>query len=241
MQRTSAQGSFDLFISYKHKDSEAFAADLSQELRRRGIEVWIDNDQMHPGNSLLKSIEDGLSSSIDAMVILSRNYFEGWSEFERRAIYNLMVSDRLRIIPVWFQLRHADIMNLAPMFADIIAIEVADGSPSSVQAVCAKTEKSYSPFQRRSRLFELFFRCVAKKFPEDSDIALWLALFHSDLDGLRAAVERGADVNITDGSLWNRYNRSTLEECWPEWRKLFLYLSSTGAIGYSKGASDEGA
>jgi len=39
-------------------------------------------------------------------------------------------------------------------------------------------------------------------------------------------------VNITDAALWNRYNRVALDcGCWPEWRKLFLYLTSEGRIG----------
>jgi hypothetical protein len=233
-------GVFDLFISYKHQDSSEFVEALVAELKKRGFDIWVDSDQMHPGDSILQSIENGLNDSIDAMVVLSPHYFEGWSEQERRAIFNLMVSKRVRILPVWFQLDHKTIQRQAPMFADIVGIPASDASAAQIKAVSDKVQESYNPTQRRSRLFEMFFRSVAEKFPEDQDLALWIALLASDTESLKSALEHGADPNLTDGALWNRYasNSEVVHDCFPQWRKLYLYLNSIGAIG-SKSSSQE--
>ena len=223
---------FDFFISYKRKDAEGFVLKLSSALKEQKYDVWLDHEEIRPGESILASIENGMKSSIDALIVLSRNYFEGWSEQERRAIFGLMTSKKLRIVPVWYQLEFSDVQRAAPMFADISAIPVTGDADAEISSVCAKLAKSFRPEQRRSRLYELFFRCVSAKYPDDWDLKLFLAVYDNDIDLLKRACEAGANVNITDAALWNRYNRLALDcGCFDEWRKLFLYLSETGAIG----------
>jgi TIR domain len=222
---------FDFFISYKQRDSSSFVEALTSELRLRKYDIWLDSREMMPGDSILKSIEDGLTSSIDAIVVLSANYFDGWSEQERRSIYSLMVSKKTRMIPIWYKINYDEVLRAAPMLADIVGIPVSLHDETAIKKVCDKIAESFKPEQRRSRLFELFFRCVAKHFPEDNEIAVFLAVFDNNITALEQALSKGADPNITDSALWNRYNKSALECCFPEWRKLFLYLSQTGQIG----------
>src|SRR5580704_10229275 len=102
--RPAEKSIFDFFISYKHRDSQDFVTALAAELGARKYDVWVDSQEMHPGDSILKSIENGITSSIDAIVVLSANYFSSWSEHERRAIFSLMVSEKLRIVPLWYQI-----------------------------------------------------------------------------------------------------------------------------------------
>jgi len=230
--RSPVTAIFDFCISYKRRDSESFVAKLTAELKVRQYDVWLDNQEILPGESILASIENGMKSSIDAVVVLSRNYFDGWSEYERRAIFGLMTSKKLRIVPIWYQLDFSDIQCSAPMFADIKAISVPDDTDSHVMATCDSIATSYRPEQRRSRLFELFFRCLSPNFPEDWDLKLFLAVIDNDLELAKKACDSGADVSITDAALWNRYNRLAFDcGCFDEWRKLFLYLSECGEIG----------
>ena len=225
---------FDFFISYKRKDAEGFVVKLASALKAMKYDVWLDHEEIRPGESILASIENGMKSSIDAVVVLSRNYFDGWSEHERRAIFGLMTSKKLRIVPIWYQLDFNDVQRAAPMLADIKAISATGDAEAEVSAVCDTLAKSYRPEQRRSRLYELFFRCVSAKYPDDWDLKLFLGVYDNDLELLKQACDAGGNVNITDAALWNRYNRLALDcGCFDEWRKLFLYLSEIGAIGKS--------
>jgi hypothetical protein len=231
---SSGRSIFDFFISYKQRDSSDFANALASELHGRQYTVWLDSDQMHPGESILKSIENGLNDSIDAILIFSQNYFGGWSEQERRTIFHLMVSGKIRYVPIYYQITLEEVRRLAPMGTDILGISAANSEQPGIETVCDKLSRSFRPEQRRSRLFEMFFKCVSNHFPDDNDIKMWIALFENNIDSLKHALDGGADPNITDSALWNRYNKSALECCFPEWRKLFLYLSQIGAIGSLK-------
>jgi len=128
-------GVYDFFISYKQKDSRDFSRTLREALAAQGAEVWLDQEQMRPGDSILAGIENGISASIDAIVILSENYFSGWSEQERRNLYSLMVSKKVRIIPVWYRVDLDRVQSLAPLFADIVAIEAPSGSEGHLEEV----------------------------------------------------------------------------------------------------------
>ncbi len=223
---------FDFFISYKHSDSTDFARSLHAELVSNGSEVWLDKEQINPGDSILSGIELGLRSSVDAIVILSKNYFSGWSEQERRSLYSLMVSQRMRVIPIWYRLTHAQVMSLSPLFADIKAIEANLGSRDESDAAAKTILNKYNPKQRESRLYEIFFRAV-RSHVDDPDLDLFISVFSNDTELLEASLKAGADVNITDGALWNRYSKITLDwkDVFPAWRALFLHLCEVGAIG----------
>ncbi|MBF0510431.1 MAG: toll/interleukin-1 receptor domain-containing protein [Deltaproteobacteria bacterium] len=231
---TIEQGSgiFDFFISYKRKDTNSFAERLASSLSAFEAEVWLDKQQMHAGDSILSGIEEGIARSIDAVIILSRNYFEGWSEHERRTLYSLMISKKMRIIPIWYQLTIDDVASLAPMFTDMVAIEVAEDSDDAAINTGKEILKGYKVSQREERLYEMFFRAV-RRHVKDPDLDVFLAIFENNNALLKEALEAGANPNVTTGQLWNRYNKIIMdhENVWPAWRKLFLHLSERGLIG----------
>ena len=57
-----------VFLSYARSD-EAFAKSLSAELSKHGISVWLDEEQILPGENLHQRIAEALAKS-NAMVVL---------------------------------------------------------------------------------------------------------------------------------------------------------------------------
>ncbi|MGD0608070.1 MAG: toll/interleukin-1 receptor domain-containing protein [Streptosporangiaceae bacterium] len=226
----------DFFISYKHADTKDFAAKLKATLVAFEADVWLDSEMMHPGDSLLAGIEDGIRDSIDAIVIMSEHYFTGWAEAERSALFAKMVSKRLRIIPIWYCLQEERVQDLAPMFAGMKAIKVADDSENSALQAATEVMQGYKRSQRRARLFDLFFRAVSRHV-QDRDLEVWIAVLADDVKALEKALQAGGDPNITDAALWNRYNKIITEhkDVFPAWRRLFLYLTEEGSIGGGSG------
>lgn len=71
-----------VFISYAQSDS-AFVNRLSAELRQKGISVWIDNQEIHPGSDWLKEIKKGLINASALIYVISSNSLKSkWVERE---------------------------------------------------------------------------------------------------------------------------------------------------------------
>ncbi len=59
-----------VFISYSHRDSdEAWRKEFVNALEQRGVDVWIDEERIRPGDSISDAIEAGLRGS-DTIIYL---------------------------------------------------------------------------------------------------------------------------------------------------------------------------
>jgi hypothetical protein len=53
-------GVFGFFISYKRKDAEGFVVKVASALKEMKYDVWLDHEEIRPGESILTSIENGV-------------------------------------------------------------------------------------------------------------------------------------------------------------------------------------
>jgi hypothetical protein len=73
-----------VFISYASRDSE-FAEKLARDLRVRGIRAWLAAEEIKVGDSLTKTVKDGLTGSQWLIAIISPNSASSeWFEREIR-------------------------------------------------------------------------------------------------------------------------------------------------------------
>lgn len=71
-----------VFISYSAKD-RITAASIADELRRRGVSVWFDQQEILAGDSLVGRISEGIDSSDYLLVLLSRSSLDSaWVQRE---------------------------------------------------------------------------------------------------------------------------------------------------------------
>src|SRR3990172_6075187 len=75
MHRYRTGRSPQVFISYSHYDRQ-FAEDLSNSLTRDGVTVWFDDWRIHIGDSIVRKIQDGISSSDFFIIVLSHSSTE---------------------------------------------------------------------------------------------------------------------------------------------------------------------
>lgn len=226
---------YDFFISYKRADTSNFVEELAAELRKGALTVWLDDDIILPGDSILNSIEEGMRSSLCFILVFSKNYFLGWSEHERRSAFTLMTSANIRIIPIWYELDADDVRKMAPMFADLKAIVVQPSQGDTAAKVCEKIAPVLHTTERRTHLFRLFFRCMLKNFPDDPELKMWVGLLDDNIDQMKEGLEQGADPNLTDTALYNRYAAKAIDAgCFEEWRRLYLYFFEEGSLASQK-------
>ena len=65
---------WDAFISHASEDKDSVARPLFSFLEGKGLTIWYDEFSLKVGDSLRKSIDNGLSKSVCGIVILSKDF-----------------------------------------------------------------------------------------------------------------------------------------------------------------------
>lgn len=82
------------FISYSSKDEE-FVSRLAMDLRtREGIDVWFDQWEINPGDTIPEKLEEGLSEAEVLVLVLSPDSVNSrWVEYERQAWLTMQIHE----------------------------------------------------------------------------------------------------------------------------------------------------
>ena len=135
-----------VFISYSWKD-KAIAQKITDDLRARGIRVWIDTSELLPGDSLIQKISKGISDSEFIVMILSRNSQKSqWAQRELEIAFRqeregssvrfipIRIDDSL--IPSFLSDRvYIDFQNDYEAAIELLARTVAEKLPESIPKV----------------------------------------------------------------------------------------------------------
>ena len=74
---------YDVFISHASEDKEDFVKPLVEALQASGYRVWYDDFTLKIGDSLRRSIDNGLKNSRYGIVIFSSAFFaKNWTQYE---------------------------------------------------------------------------------------------------------------------------------------------------------------
>ncbi len=91
---------FDVFLSYKSED-HAWVDRLKNALQQRGVRVWVDKDQIRPGDRFVWALENGLETSKSvALIVTPESLTSGWVADEYSRAVALSNEGRLQLIPV---------------------------------------------------------------------------------------------------------------------------------------------
>jgi hypothetical protein len=73
---------YDVVLSYSAQDKAVVRA-VAERLRADGVRVWLDEDQIKPGDSIPAKIEEGLEHSRVLVLCMSANAFgSDWAQLE---------------------------------------------------------------------------------------------------------------------------------------------------------------
>jgi division/cell wall cluster transcriptional repressor MraZ len=76
-----------LFVSYSSKDKE-YVGRIISSLEEKGSELWVDYNELLPGDSLIASIQNAISKSPWFIVVLSENSID--SEWCKKELYQAL-------------------------------------------------------------------------------------------------------------------------------------------------------
>lgn len=90
-----------VFLSHNHADKD-FVRRMGLRLQRRGVNVWIDEAEIRPGDSLIEKISEGLGSCDYVLAFLSKNSVDApWVKKEISIAITREINGKLyKVIPI---------------------------------------------------------------------------------------------------------------------------------------------
>ncbi len=120
---------FDVFVSHASEDKDSVVRPLSQALRERGLDVWLDEFELRIGDSLRRKIDAGIARSRFGIVVLSPAFFaKDWPQYELDGLVTMSVSGKQVLLPLWHGTSKDEVMNHSPSLADKVALRTSDYS-----------------------------------------------------------------------------------------------------------------
>ena len=114
---------YDVFVSHASEDKEEFVKPLVVALEASGYKVWYDEFTLKVGDSLRRSIDNGLSNSRYGIVVFSKAFFDKeWTQYELDGLVNREMNGHKVILPIWHLVTKNQVQNYSPSLADKKAI-----------------------------------------------------------------------------------------------------------------------
>lgn len=89
-----------------------------------GIRVWYDEFSLKVGDSLTKSIDQGLINSKFGIIVLSKAFMrKQWTNYEFKSLVSREMHHGEKVIlPIWYEISKNDVMAFSPHLADKVAL-----------------------------------------------------------------------------------------------------------------------
>ncbi len=114
---------YHLFISYASED-EAYASELANSLRYRGLSIWFAPLSLKVGDRLLDSINAGLIASEYGLLILSPKYLaKAWTSYEVDVLHRQHIEESKKLLPIWHEVSKMQLDQWNPGLSGIIAMK----------------------------------------------------------------------------------------------------------------------
>ena len=114
---------YDAFISHASEDKDTFVKPLVEALQSNGYKVWYDEFTLKVGDSLRRSIDNGLINSRYGIVVLSSAFFaKNWTQYELDGLVTREMEGHKVILPIWHLVTKDQVQNYSPTLADKKAI-----------------------------------------------------------------------------------------------------------------------
>jgi TIR domain len=171
---------WDVFISHASEDKDAVAIPLAQVLRRAGLRVWLDRQELRIGDSLHEKIDEGLANSRYGIVVISPSFLA--KRFPRKELDGLFaiedISEHKVILPIWHQVDRAALTKYSPILADRLAGDTANGIPFvATQIIDVVTDPgSETPSDIAPTPLRLLIELLDRE-PTRSDVVEFLTLY----------------------------------------------------------------
>lgn len=90
---------YDVFLCYNTQDLKAVRT-INKKLRKAGVSTWLDEDQLRPGHSWVRALEQQIATMHAAVVFVGPSGTGPWQQLEVEGVLLELVKRRVLVIPV---------------------------------------------------------------------------------------------------------------------------------------------
>ena len=91
---------YDVFLSHRSVD-KSWVSQLKKDLQRHQVRVWLDQDEMRPGDVLVKALEEGLARCRTVVLVVTPEALASpWVRAEYDCAVTMAITQGKRLIPV---------------------------------------------------------------------------------------------------------------------------------------------
>ena len=120
------QTTYDVFVSHASEDKDDFVRDFVKCLQLHGLKVWYDEFTLRVGDSLRRSIDNGLKNSRYGIVVLSEAFFsKEWPQRELDGLFAREINGEKVILPIWHKISKNEVLKFSPIIADLLALNTS--------------------------------------------------------------------------------------------------------------------
>ncbi|WP_134772102.1 toll/interleukin-1 receptor domain-containing protein [Ornithinimicrobium flavum] len=127
----------DVFLSYASPD-KAVASRLRDELKARGLDVWMADEKITLGSSQTIAIDEGIGRARVGLCFVTPAYIEPnrfWTKHELAALIN----GRKRVIPVLAGLSFSEMQDFSALLGDRSGLSTADHGLDEIADLLARS------------------------------------------------------------------------------------------------------
>lgn len=134
---------YDAFISHAVEDKIPIANELCAKLERAGLRIWYSGKELGVGDSIEKTIGNGLHRSRYGIVILSPTYLsKNWTIREFYTLLAKEIEEHKVILPVLYNITLDDLKKKDLLMADRFAVNADLGIDHVVDRLVREIRKS---------------------------------------------------------------------------------------------------
>lgn len=152
---------YDAFISHAVEDKMPIANELCAKLERAGLKIWYSGKELGVGDSIEKTIQNGLNRSRYGIVIFSPTYLaKNWTIREFYTLLAKEIEEHKVILPVLYNVTMDDLKNKDLVMADRFAVNADRGIDFVVERLVQEIKKSYAVKTQQTWFAKLWFLLI---------------------------------------------------------------------------------
>lgn len=131
---------WDVFISHASEDKDTVVRQLADTLEKLKVKIWFDEFSLKVGDSLSKSIDEGLQKSKFGIVVISRSFLEKrWTDYEYRSLLSKEDNGKKVILPIWHDISKDELKNFSLFLSDKVALDTSKFSINKIALQLTET------------------------------------------------------------------------------------------------------